>query len=288
MRLFFHRKRRISFLPEKHFIQSVRYAQHTDRWTLPVNTRAIPKGFRVTDDPAGSAWIEYRPSDVSGPARFLIIWVVLVSMGFIGSTYEFYSRFNSPASFVRHLTSVSWLVWLAVMIIAIIVLGLPVIALSWFLFGKSRFGLSRNGLSIQQQLFFWHRTRFVPRDAMLRFTQVKDGGSRGKIRGDDDDSFPTWGLILNAKQDANVQVRQLLDKSSGLGMVLSELYAELDRMSAKQSVDKSDWPGTVLSRLTTEQDINLLAREPIAKSDWLGMALSERYGLDFVPSRERE
>jgi len=226
-----------------------------------VNTHTIPRGFRVTDEPAGSAWIEYRPSDVSGPARFFIIWVVLVSIGFVGSIYELSGKFNSPASFVRYLMGVSWLGWLVAMIATMIMLGLPAIALFWFLFGKSRFGLSRNGLSIQQQLFFWHRTRFVPRDAMLRLTQVKDGGSRGKIHGSDDDSFPTWGLILNAKQDANVQVRQLVDKSNGLGMVLSELTAELDRMSAKQSVDKSDW---------------------------LGMALSEWYNLTFVPSRERE
>jgi hypothetical protein len=261
----------------------VRLAKHTDRWTLPVKTHAIPKGFRVTDGPAGSAWIEYRPSEVSGPAWFFIIWVVLVSIGFVGSTYEFYSKFNSPASFVRHLTSISWLGWLVAMITTMLMLGLPAIALSWFLFGKSRFRLSENGLSVQKRLFFWHHTRFVPRDAMLRFTQVKDGGPRGKIHWSDDDSFPTWGLILNAKQDMNVQGRQLVDQSSWSGVI-----AELDILLARQSVDKSDLPGTVLSRWATEQDINLLAKETIDKSDWLGMVLSEWYNLTFVPSRERE
>jgi hypothetical protein len=248
-----------------------------------VKTRAIPKGFRVTDGPAGSVWIEYRPSKVSGPAWFFIIWVVLVSVGVVGSTYEFYSQFDSPASFVRHLTSISWLGWLIVMITAMLMLGLPAVALSWFLFGKSRFRLSENGLSVQKRLFFGHRTRFVPRDAMLRFTQVKDGGSRGKIRWSDDDSFPTWGLILNAKQDTNVQNRQLIDQSSWTGMI-----AELDEWLARQSVDRSDLLGTVLSRWATEQDINLLAREPIDKSDWLGTVLSEWYNLAFVPSCERE
>ena len=63
---------------------------------------------------------------------------------------------------------------------------------------------------------------------------------------------------------------------------------KLDNQLAKQSVDESDLPGKALSRLITEQEINLLAREPIDKSDWLGMVLSEWYDLTFVPSRERE
>jgi hypothetical protein len=242
-----------------------------------MKTLVIPKGFKVSKEPFGNTWIEYRPAEVSGPARFFIIWTVFVSIACIGSTYEFYSQFNSMAFFVRRLMSISLLGWLVLGIVAIIMLVLPAVAMCWFLFGKSRFGLSSSGLSIQKSLLFWHRTRFVPRDEMLRFTQVKDGGS-------DDDSFLTWGLVLNAKQDMNVQRKQRTAMSIWSGM-----SDNLEYLSALDpSVDKSDLPGTALSRLISEQEINLIARESIDKSDWLGMVLSEWYDLRFVPSRERE
>jgi hypothetical protein len=247
-----------------------------------MKTRGIPKGFKVSKEPFGSTWIEYRPGEVSGPARFFIIWVVFVTIACIGSTFEYYSQFNSMASFVRRLMSITLLGWLVLGIVAILMMVLPAAAMCWFLFGKSRFGLSRNGLSIQKILFLWHRTRFVPREEMLRFTQVKDGG-RGENDWPEDDSFPTWGLILNAKQDEKMQRKQLSAKK-----FWSKMSDNFEYLSARESVDQDDLPGTALSRLFTEQKINLLAREPIDKSDWLGLFLSEWYELKFVPSRQRE
>ena len=244
---------------------------------LLMKTGVIPKGFKVSHEPCGSTWIEYRPAEVSGPARFFMIWTIFVSMACIGSTYEFYSQFNSMAAFVRRLMSISWLGWLVLAIITILMMVLPAVALGWFLFGKSRFGLSRNGLSIQKCLFFGHRTRYVPRTEMLRFTQVKDGGF-------DEDSFLTWGLILNAKQDINVQRKQHAAMSSWSGLTDNLEYLS----SVGGAIDESDLPGTGFSRMISEQKINLLTRESIAKSDWLGQVLSEWYDLRFIPSPERE
>jgi hypothetical protein len=251
--------------------------KYVNPWMIPMKTRVIPKGFKISKEPFGNTWIEYRPAEVSGPARFFIIWTVFVSIACIGSTYEFYSQFNSMASFVSHLMGISFLGWFVLGIVVILMMVLPAVALFWFLIGKSSFELSSSGLSIQKSLLFWHRTRFVPREEMLRFTQVIDGGS-------DDDSFLTWGLVLNAKQDVNVQRKQHTALSSWSGMSDNLEYLSV----ADPSVDKNDLPGTTLSRLISEQEINLIARESIDKSDWLGMVLSEWYHLRFVPSRERE
>ncbi len=182
-----------------------------------VEKRTVPKGFRVTREPTGSIWIDYHSGSVRGPAIFFVIWVVFTSLACVGSVYDLYSGYDSLASFASYLAKVPWLGWLAVAVAAMFMIVLPAVVLAWFLFGQSRHGLSDEGLWVQKRLFFWQSNRFIPLQAMRSVRQVKDGGQ-------EEDSFPTWGLRIQAEGDTNLLWRQPIEKSDWLGEVLSECY----------------------------------------------------------------
>jgi hypothetical protein len=66
------------------------------------------------------------------------------------------------------------------------------------------------------------------RSSIRRIVQVKDGG-------EDDDSFPSWGLKVEGEKEVTLIYRQPYDKSHWLGGVLAK-WAQVDFVEAPRDL----------------------------------------------------
>ena len=83
------------------------------------------------------------------------------------------------------------------------------------LFCKKSFRIDRENLIIQADVLGLKRCRSIPKNCITRLVQVKDGG-------EDEDSFPSWGLKVEGDKKATLIFRQPHEKSRWLGRILAE------------------------------------------------------------------
>jgi len=86
--------------------------------------------------------------------------------------------------------------------------------LAWTFFGETRLILGDDRLTVDQRVFGIGRTKHAERDAIRSVVQVKDGGEGS-------DSFPSWGLMVQASAAIRILYRQDIGKSDWLGPVIA-------------------------------------------------------------------
>lgn len=121
--------------------------------------------------------------------------------------------------------------------------------LLYSIFARKTFRLTNVAMHIETRLFFFRWNLCLLRDTISEIKQIKDGG-------DDDDSFPSWGLKLRSSS---------LVESPSQRFVLFNNFGRDDRMRT------------------------ILARLPYEHSKWLGMVLSKWSGVpcELCPEPEQ-
>ncbi len=79
-------------------------------------------------------------------------------------------------------------------------------------FGRTYFILEEKKLKVTHHLFGWSKSHVFPLNEISGFNRIKDGG--------EEDTFPSWGLIVNAKKSIKVLSRQEPEKSIWLKKLL--------------------------------------------------------------------
>ena len=165
----------------------------------------VPEGFRLEEQYDGSVTIHYRRTGMGCMNLFLIFWL---SFWTIGCVWLLYSYLNGgemddgdpiPLWFV----AIFWFFEIGVAIL-----------LARLLFERRTYRLSEDKLSMVTKVLCYKRSIIIPRNSIHRMVQVKDGGG-------DDDSFPSWGLELEAEKEFSLIYRQPHEISLWLGQVLA-------------------------------------------------------------------
>lgn len=99
--------------------------------------------------------------------------------------------------------------------------------LAFLLFSKRIFRVDPFALAIETNVLGYRRYKEIPRDSIERFVQVKDGG-------EDDDSFPSWGLKVEGDEKVTLISRQPYEKSHWLGQFLAQ-WADVEFVKAYKS-----------------------------------------------------
>lgn len=86
--------------------------------------------------------------------------------------------------------------------------------LVYVLFCEKVFRVGEQNLVIETNVLGYKRSRSIPKNAIKRLIQEKDGG-------EGDDSFPSWGLKIEADKKVTLVFRQPYEKSHWVGRVLA-------------------------------------------------------------------
>ena len=98
--------------------------------------------------------------------------------------------------------------------------------LTYLLFCKKSFRTDAACLNVDTVVLGFRRSKTIPRKTIKRFVLVKDGG-------EGDDSFPSWGLKVEAEKKTTLLFRQPYERSQWLGQVLAR-WAQVDFIEAPQ------------------------------------------------------
>lgn len=163
-----------------------------------------PSGFRVIE-PGDRIVIVYSPQGMGCMKAFFVVWLGAWAAGTLALTAAFLrGEMNKPSPVPPSLF---------VLVFWASLIGVGLFA-AWLFFGKTMVILTEDRLTVVRALGRWLRSRETPKAEIRGVTQVQDGG-RG------DDSFPSWGLRVDATRNATVLYRQESEKSAWLGRVLA-------------------------------------------------------------------
>ena len=87
--------------------------------------------------------------------------------------------------------------------------------LACLLFTRKTFKFEPTRLTIKSETLGYKRHKVIPKESIKLVVQVKDGGS-------DEDSFPSWGLRVEAEGKTILLFRQPYDKAAWFGSVVAE------------------------------------------------------------------
>ena len=184
-----------------------------DKSDIPADE--VPAGFVVGRDRFGDTVIHYRRTGMIAMNIFLTVWLTGWTFGciFLLKQYLNGSLANDGKPMPLWFVSVFWIAEIGV-------------AGMWLnmLFGKKSFHLSQSSLVRNTEIFGFRRSRTIARNSIKSFRQIKDGG-------EDEDSFPSWGLKIIADKKISLIGRQQYDKSHWLGKFLAD-WADVDFIEA--------------------------------------------------------
>jgi hypothetical protein len=171
-----------------------------------IQSESVPKGFTIIPDKEKeSIYILHHRTGMYVMNGFLIIWLVFWTGGCVwllrgyiqGLTVEGAERM--PFLFLSFF-------WAAEIFVAC--------WLIYCFFGKRLYILTPQELVVEVSVFRFRRVKVIPSVSIKLFRQVKDGG-------EDEDSFPSWGLTVEADKKTTLLYRQRYEKSHWLGQTLA-------------------------------------------------------------------
>ena len=93
------------------------------------------------------------------------------------------------------------------------------------LFARRTFRLDCDRLAYEMTSVLYRERELIPKESIQTLVQIKDGG-------EDEDSFPSWGLTLEASDGkTELLFRQAYEKSEWLGQILAQ-WAEVPYLPA--------------------------------------------------------
>ena len=148
---------------------------------------------------------------------FLIFWLTCWSFVCVFFIYSVLSRDTSLT--LINLFSLVF-VWVGEITCACLLI--------YLLFCKKCFYLNPSNLTIETNILGFKQYRKIEKYSIERFVQVKDGGKKK-------DSFPSWGLKIEADKKTTLIFRQPYEKSHWLGQFLAQ-WAKVEFVEASNSV----------------------------------------------------
>jgi len=170
----------------------------------------ILNGFNLLSQSDNSPFvITYKTTGMGCMVAFLLILSLILGGTFLGFAM-------SDPSVFYDFVFVAW--WTPICafcgFLAIVIFFLSAI---WHLFGMTTFTMTNPELMVSRKLFFLKWGKSLKREQIDGFEQIKDGG-------EDEDSFPSWGLNVRGARRMSLLSRQPIDKSDWLGKLLAEYY----------------------------------------------------------------
>ncbi|MBN1998587.1 hypothetical protein JW935_13595 [candidate division KSB1 bacterium] len=195
-----------------------------------------PKGFTVSKKDNDTLRIVHTRTGMGCMNTFLSVWLGIWTIFCIWLLYDFFTggsvEGEPPPS--------PWLVvifWFFEFLVA----GL----LIFLFFCKKQFLFSAEELVMETQILGLRNRQIIPRQTITHITQIKDGG-------EDDDSFPSWGLLVEGPKPGRLIYRQPPEVSSWLGNVVA-------RWAGVEFSEHSDYKA-VLQRLQKKQNTASIKR----------------------------
>lgn len=202
-------------------------------------TRAhLLPGFDLSNSIAGDVVIRYRTTGMRGLGVFLAIFLAEWTAMALLLTAGLLSGHVAYLPFAL----VFWLSGFGVLGIA-----------AWHRFSVLELVMEADRFVVRQTLLWYRRGWIFLRSNVDAVAQVKDGG-------EGEDSFPSWGLIIEAAAYDKI----LPDR-------LPALIRYIERSEAAQSASS----------------VTILSQQPIGKSDWLGPIVATWAGVPFEPAAKR-
>lgn len=164
-----------------------------------------PKGFSVSKTFDWDTVIEYRPKGMFALRIFFAVFILIWTIGcifLIDRTIHGGKEWNnSEFNFIKNLF------WFGEVFI---------IFQCIYIFNKvTRIVLYSDSISVSHTLFGIGFSRKIDKSSIKSVAQIKDGGGG-------DDSFPSWGLIVEGRRNLRVLSRQEYEKSEWLGQVIAD------------------------------------------------------------------
>lgn len=165
-----------------------------------------PAGFKVVRHDYDRFVVNYRRSGMGCMNGFLIIWLVgwTVACGYLVNGYFNGAKMDSGEDMP---------LWF-LMVFLLSDAGVACL-LAFLLFTRKTFTFEPHRLTIETDTLGYKRYKVIPRDTITEVVLVKDGGGH-------DDSFPSWGLRLEAEGKTSLIFRQPIEKSKWFGPVIAE------------------------------------------------------------------
>ncbi len=172
---------------------------------------AVPAGFTVTRTGPDSFEIAHRRRGMGCMNLFLLAWLAFWTVGCVMITVQ-YAKGGTMESGEPMPAWFPAVFWLAELLVGSLLL--------YLLFSQITYRADPEALVVETRLLGLSRRRRFERATIRRFVQVKDGG-------EDEDSFPSWGLRVEADRPRTILYRQPYEASGWLGRILA-LWAEVE------------------------------------------------------------
>lgn len=179
-----------------------------------------PKGFLVTASRDGYPALEYRTKGMIGIAVFFFFWLAIWTPGCVLMTQQAFFGKNSPEYLLMLFSLPFWAAEIGVIAYVL-----------WLFFSVTAFTFYPDRLLVERTLYKYQRRREIPRSAIKIVRQIKDGG-------EGEDSFPSWGLVVEGATDLKLLSRQKIEKSAWLGPIIARWAGVEYESSLKKKYDE--------------------------------------------------
>ena len=165
----------------------------------------IPPGFTLDADGSDAIVIRHRRTGMGCMNAFLLVWLVGWTAGCI-------SFFMVQPENIRWQSCGPPPPWVGVIFWSCdIFVGLIA---AYLFFSRKTFRIDRHVLAVETRLLGLKWTCAIARGSIRRLVQIKDGG-------EGEDSFPSWGLVVEGDRKTTLLARQPHDRSRWLGDTLA-------------------------------------------------------------------
>jgi len=173
---------------------------------VPPDTESIgppPKGFSFARDPDGSWTVQYKRRGMGCMVLFLIVWL---SGWTAAVAVLLYAAITRPSAL-----SIGFL---ALFLAAELLVAAHLAPVLW---GRVVLRFTGDRLTVETVLFRRRTVRELSRQDVRAVRRIKDGGKG-------EDSFPSWGLVVDTEaggKPISILDRQSIDKSAWLGPLVA-------------------------------------------------------------------
>jgi len=187
-----------------------------------------PDGFSLIHLGADELLIRHKRSGMGCMNAFLVCWLAgwTVVCVWLAHSYLHGGKMEDGSPMPLWFVLIFWGVEL-------VVAGL----LAYVLYGRKAFHIDWTALTMETDVLGLRWRKKVPKAQIERFVQVKDGG-------EDDDSFPSWGLKVEYGKKLTLLFRQPYEKSHWLGTLLAQwagvAFVEAARENTEQECHEAD------------------------------------------------
>ena len=176
-----------------------------DSPAVPYKLSAPPNGFTILESTPDACIIHHQRRGMGCINTFLGIWLTIWTIAGIYLVYGFLCGRRTNEGNLSALWGIA-IFWASDVAVACL--------LAYLLFCQKIFRMEADTLKIETTVLRAHWQQTVPRQSIRRLVQVKDGGN-------DDDSFSSWGLQMEAPRGLKILSRLPYDHSHWLGKVLA-------------------------------------------------------------------